>query len=461
MSASKDQRNPVVAVVADDLTGAGDTAVQFAKCGVRTVIVIPPDYGGSGNPGDGISDFARGAGVLVVNTNSRADPPDEAYRKATEAARMLKRAGCYFLYKKIDSTLRGNLGTEIDAVLLQFEARGALVAPAFPRTGRTTRDGVQYLHGIPIGETAISRDPTNPVRESNLPLILARQSRFPVEHIPLERVRRGPQALAALVEGVFANGCRPIVLDAVTDEDLQGIAALVLEESLAAGVLWVGSAGLAEHLATFLVSAGILEAAFPSRAGGRSPGGTSRGFPALVIAGSVSEVLRRQVAVLRREGAAVISVNAAAILTGDDQATAETLRVREEARVALALGRDAVVLTASAPQDVDRALAAGAVAGLDGRAVVERLTRALGQTGAELARTRLAGGMVLTGGDTAAGVCRYLGTMGILVQAEVAPGIPFGRLQGGDLPDLPVITKAGAFGEENALVQSVQFLKAL
>lgn len=189
--------------------------------------------------------------------------------------------------------------------------------------------------------------------------------------------------------------------------------------------------------------------------------GTSRGFPVLVIAGSVSEVLRRQVAALRREGAVVISVNAAAILTGDDQATAETLRVREEARVALALGRDAVVLTASAPQDVDRALAVGAAAGLDGRTVVECLTRALSQTGAELARARLAGGMVLTGGDTAAGVCRCLGTVGILVQAEVAPGIPFGQFQGGDLPGLPVITKAGAFGEEDALVQSVQFLKAL
>ncbi|MHB1159801.1 MAG: four-carbon acid sugar kinase family protein, partial [Chloroflexota bacterium] len=106
-------------IVADDLTGAMDTGVQFAKEGLHTVVML----------GEGALPEAE---MVVISTDSRDEPADEAYRRAKEAGlRLAGRA----IYKKLDSTLRGNLGPEIEGLLDGLGLGRALVAPAFPSSG--------------------------------------------------------------------------------------------------------------------------------------------------------------------------------------------------------------------------------------------------------------------------------------------------------------------------------------
>ena len=141
------ERSRSFGVLADDLTGAMDTGVAFARAGLRTVVSfgVPP-----GTSPD----------VLVVTTDSRAEGPLVAVRKVKQAARSL--AGRY-VYKKIDSTLRGNVGVEIRAALETLNLARAVVSPAFPGSGRTVLGGRLLVNGKPLEETGFAHDPASPV----------------------------------------------------------------------------------------------------------------------------------------------------------------------------------------------------------------------------------------------------------------------------------------------------------
>src|ERR671933_2238315 len=146
----------MIALIADDLTGASDAGVQFARRGLAARVLFDLDDPAA----------ARDVEALVVDTDSRALPAAAAYARVRQVADHLRTARPEHVYKKIDSTLRGNLGAEIDAVMDALDFRLAVVAPAFPALGRTTRHGRHHLHGRPVHETEIGRDPKTPVRES-------------------------------------------------------------------------------------------------------------------------------------------------------------------------------------------------------------------------------------------------------------------------------------------------------
>src|SRR5512136_1164630 len=175
-----------IVVIADDLTGANDTGVQFAKQGLKTLVLI----------GVPASLAELDEDVLVVDTQSRASSPTEAYQKVTQTALLFKdRDRFQTIYKKIDSTLRGNLGSEIDAIM---DARGlelAIVAPAFPANGRMTVGGCHFLGNAPLEATEISRDPLCPVTESHIPTLIAAQTRRKVGHVGIKSVMAGTEGI--------------------------------------------------------------------------------------------------------------------------------------------------------------------------------------------------------------------------------------------------------------------------
>jgi len=159
------------AVIADDLTGAGDAGVQFAAAGMRTRTLR----------GDWMPAHLAGAEVVVVDTASRGLTAAEAYRRVRAAAERLQEAAVQLVYKKVDSTLRGPLGAEIDAVMDVCRPTMALVCPAYPAQGRTLVDGVLLVGGVPVAKTPAAADPQAPVQESHVPTLLTRQMRRPVQ----------------------------------------------------------------------------------------------------------------------------------------------------------------------------------------------------------------------------------------------------------------------------------------
>ena len=148
-----------LAIIADDLSSATDCGIQVAKSGLQTLVPL------EGTP---VASAAQEADVVSLDTDSRMIPPAEAYRRVKAAASAVVSAGFRHIYKSMDSTLRGNLGAEVDAVLDVFRAELAVVAPAYPLYGRTTVGGKHFLNGKPITESEFATDPGTPVTEADL-----------------------------------------------------------------------------------------------------------------------------------------------------------------------------------------------------------------------------------------------------------------------------------------------------
>src|SRR5699024_1558114 len=126
------------------------------------------------------------ADIVVLNTESRAKEPDESAQCVKEA---ILTHPASLIYKKIDSTLRGNIGAEIEAALTASGAKLAIVVPAIPAAGRVTRDGQCYVNHIPLLETEFARDPKTPISSSAISTIIAQQTSLPIYNLFLDTVR--------------------------------------------------------------------------------------------------------------------------------------------------------------------------------------------------------------------------------------------------------------------------------
>ncbi len=227
------------AVLADDLTGAGDAGVQYAHAGLRTrTLAIGWE-----------ADDLVGADVVVVNTASRALRPAEAYACVRRAAEQIRAAGAEVHYKKIDSTLRGPLGAEIDAVLDASGATLAVVCPAYPANGRVLRGGTLLVESMPAAQTAAGNDPLAPLQESHLPSLLAAQTRRGVGHVERPSGGQLTSFLREALQAQVDQGTGIVVCDAEDEADLEAMALACTAQD---GWLLVGSAGLARPAARAL-----------------------------------------------------------------------------------------------------------------------------------------------------------------------------------------------------------------
>ena len=351
-------------ILADDLTGACDAAAVFARRGRRTSVPLSADA------------CLAGAEVIALNTETRDAAPQEIHRQVAAAAQCAAALRPHTIFKKIDSTLRGQAGVEIVAAMEAFGCEAALMCPAFPKMNRTVEAG--WLRVAGVGKFV------------------------PVEIVAYLRAQGVGGCAHAAVEGVekaLAAGAKLIALDAACDDDLDRIAAA----GAATGrrILWAGSAGLAGALARRLAASGT--AAKMVRPAG----------PVLFCIGSDHAATLAQQAALVRER------------------RARLVETRVEIRAALEDGAHALLRI---PRGRFRAadlwdLLAGAHAAA----------------------------LALSGGDTAALVCRAAGAERIDLDGEILPGVPCGAIRGGGFDGMAVATKSGGFGGEDALIEVADY----
>lgn len=381
------------AIIADDLTGAADAAAAYGPTHTSSVML---DVGSSWPEAE----------ILSINTESRYLAAEEAAAAVTSAVgRALEQDRRVF--KKIDSLLRGNVGAEVAAALAtatQGRGRGlAIVAPAFPATGRTTLRGIVHVGGRQNIEGRFGGDVGGALAAGGLTVeVLAGEA------------GRTPEDLAAHLRDVQERGIDAVVLDASSDQDLQAIAAAA--DLLDFPALLVGSGGLAAHIAS-------REEGSARNAQVRHVGRT------LTVIGSYSSLARQQTEALVAAGAEHITLDHTAL---EGPAVARL--------VAEAMTRNDVVLTPDPMGTVDKAQAL---------VVAEALARAT------------AGGighcdaLVMTGGETATAVLKALGAGSFTVLGEIEPGVVMSLLP----EPLPLlVTKAGAFGDAGTLARTIQFL---
>ena len=395
-------------IIADDLTGANDTGVQFACHGYRTTVYL-----------DDISHYNY-ADVLVLNTDSRQDPAQQAGRKAFEAANELLNAGVGRIYKKIDSVMRGNIGAELDQVCAASGCQTAFICPAFPALGRTVVNGEVRINGLPIHASVITRDHITPVKSASICDIIRQQSQRQMIHLTLAQVR-GAQLRNRLASYV-GQACY-VVMDAETEEDMKAIGSILSE--LEGAFVLCGSGGLARALLDGETS----HENYLRKACQRI----------LVTCGTPNPVAREQIAYLGEMGwpTELISFDDLLHKRWDG---GRILRGMDETGVGIIGIRDTVF-----SGDVYQ----------DSLIIRENLAELV----VKICHKRLPDTLIINGGDTALSICRKLGAWGFDLIGEVDTGIPYGLLQNDWGQNLAVITKSGSFGDKCTLHKAILALR--
>lgn len=287
--------------------------------------------------------------------------------------------------------------------------------PALPGLGRTTEGGVHKLNGVRIGDTELAKDPRKPVLLDEPAKILASVYDEPVGSLQLEQIRSG---------AISFEGARLWACDAASDTDMRDVIAAARKTGKR--VLWVGTAAIADNL---------LADEHPM-------------LPAMAVICSVSDVARRQIRYAESKGLTLLQVDVPALLRGADAG-----EYVEQALNVLCAGRD-LALISSASYDrteLEASVAAGAALSLSGEQVAEFASSEITRIADEILKKQPVSGLFLSGGDTAIHFFERVGAGGSEIVFELTVGIPMMRLSGGRLDGLKVVTKAGAFGSEDAL----------
>ncbi|MCD8378620.1 MAG: hypothetical protein LUB59_07535 [Candidatus Gastranaerophilales bacterium] len=227
-------------IIADDLTGANDTALQFKKCNAETKILL--DY-------KSLPENDLNTQIWAISTESRNIDFQEARSRMLEVIENIdKKLNLEHYYKKIDSTLRGNIAAETLAMVEALDYDASIIIPAFPQEGRITAGGYHLSKGIPIGRTEIARDPHSPITESHVPSLFMSQLKDDekdfVGHIGLKTVMNGAGPVLVRINELIKNEKKLIIADAASLIDIEQIVLAINKSNykiLPAGTAATGS----------------------------------------------------------------------------------------------------------------------------------------------------------------------------------------------------------------------------
>lgn len=415
---------PGIIIIADDLTGAADSAVAFAARGVESAVLL-------GKPGGSIhASMFDCAGAVAIDADTRCLDPDNAAITVEQLVTSCCNVGVHqsLLFKKVDSTLRGNVAAELRATL---EARRAqalpsarvviLFAPAFPALGRTTVNGCQMLQG-----QALEPDGAGIVA-------MFRKAGLSCALMDLAQVRSEASALANALTST-ANIADVLICDAETEDDLHRIAAA--GSALDHRTVWAGSAGLAHQLARTAQFVRV-----PGSAHDNSHIPEVHG-PTLFAVGSPAGPSREQAfALAAARDIACFTFVATGILA--EGLSPEWEERGGQIRARLARGQDVLLRFDSSE----------ACSPAQGRPLARALARMIHPCADHV------GALVATGGETARAILDAWGIERLRLGGEVEPGLPWSLGECGGGRKILVLTKAGSFGERDTLLHCREFLR--
>jgi uncharacterized protein YgbK (DUF1537 family) len=405
--------------IADDYTGASDLANTLTRAGLRTVQTI-------GVPADDLA--LPEVDAVVVSLKSRSIQAGLAVSRSKSAEKWLRGRGADHVLFKIcstfDSTDAGNIGPVMDALRADSGESIVLVTPAFPETGRTVYMGNLFVGAVPLNESPLKDHPLNPMHDSNLMRVLARQSKTRIGLVGLAEIARGPDPVRARLADLSNKGFGAAVADAVFERDLETIGMVALDHRLS-----VGASGLGLGLARALVTSGQVKSN-AADASSESP----VGGPAACLAGSCSQATLLQIA--------NAETSMPVLHLDPEQAVAG----KQEARRALAWATDRLK---DGPVLIASSAAPDQVSALQARHGRDAAGHAIEQAMADIAEGLVQSGvrrLVVAGGETSGAVVDRLGIPGFLVGAEIAAGVPVLRAVGVKAGAMLLALKSGNFG---------------
>ncbi|WP_221568467.1 four-carbon acid sugar kinase family protein [Alkalihalobacillus sp. TS-13] len=419
-----------VGIIADDFTGANDTGVQLAKKGFLTSVMVNIDKMESKHQND----------VVIIDTNSRSLTNKGAYEAVHHAASFYLENQVNFVYKKIDSTLRGNIGSEISAVDQVLNPDLVVIAPAYPKMGRTTKDGKHYVDGELVSDTEFGKDPKTPVTQSDISELIKPYCNYEIAKVT--QAQLDDVEFATYIQNEVARNNRWFVCDAESEEDLKKISRKF--GNLSFDVLWVGSAGLIEHLPEGLSLNSYNETI-------NLEDKTSN--QVLTMSGSLSERTKQQLLELDKiDNIQMIEIDPLLIL--EETLNPHTLLDRKEEK------KDLVIYVDNNESNRKAAIEYANRNGLSKEEIGSKISKGLGQIAKYILRYTSIDGLILTGGDTAKDVCVAMNVMEMELVDEIEAGVPLGRINFND-QKLWTVTKAGGFGNRDTLKNALYYMKGM
>lgn len=425
-----------IGIIADDLTGADDTALQFYLRGANTQILLD---------GSTVPENKKNTQVWAVPTETRNCDAPTAYERVKLAARFLAdELGVEYFYKKMDSTIRGNIAVEALAMLEALEWDAAVIIPAFPQEGRTTIGGYHLLKGIPIERTEFARDPRFPIYESHIPTVLRtelhNQQDELVDLIELRTVIKGAGPILKKMNEMIAKGVKLIVVDAMSVTDIEQVV-LAMEKS-SYKILPCGSAGCAQVLGNIWLPEmenHKVEKTIPA-------------MPKLLVSGSATKCTSAQIEKLQDdddiENTYFINLKMEDILEGvtDDIVT----------RVSENLVKDNVVVVHTSNLTVDSKIISQIL--FDNEMSKQQFISKIGDYLATLTKRVLVDRdaiLITVGGETSFKCCKAINSNSLQIIDAICPAIPLCL----DAKAQWIVTKSGNLGNSNTLIDIIKYFE--
>ncbi len=391
-------------VIADDFTGALDTGVQFSKADIATFVTsnMEPD----------LNAVPLVVQALVVNATSRHLPPGQAASKVQKLVHMAIAHGIARVYKKTDSTLRGNIGAELGALMNAFGGQPVMFIPAYPTAGRTTVDGRQYVFGVPLEQTSFAQDPLNPMETGDIAAILNKQTNAAVRIVKPcdEQALDEPNTI--------------YVFDGESEKDLRDVGDLLRRKNRQK--ITAGCAGFAAHLADHICfeHCPLKDTAMPAHI--------------LLVCGSVNEQSLKQLRHAAELGYQRMTPGTEALSSASFWYTESGRKIIYQA-VQRFNGSGKLAIQSILPQGVRLHADRG-----------DAVAKSMGVLAGEILKSAQPCTLVVFGGDTAMEIMDTLGCTGLMPMGEIEPGVAVSAMHS-DLGQTHVISKAGGLGSERVL----------
>ena len=426
-----------IGIIADDLTGANDTALQFFMRNCETQILLNfDDFEVKGDKPQ----------VFALPTESRNISPENAVDIVKDAAKNLKNAGIEKVYKKIDSTMRGNIAQEALVVVETMEYDAAIILPAFPVEGRTTIGGYHMLKGVPIQRTELARDILFPIYDSHIPTILKKQlpqeKQDSVGIVGLDVVMKGAGPILVELNEQIKYGKKLIVVDAVSVVDIEQIVLAI--NKINYKILPCGSAGLAQSLANIWLTNCDTENKH------RAPIVPS--LPKLVISGSATELTASQIKKLIESSDVEKLYNIP--ITADDILQNNITGIVEKAIQHLNKDNTVIIHSADIQTNSDEFIQSLFEKEVSTKDFISKISQYLALITSEiLAQKEVI--LITVGGETSYKCAKDIDSKILRVLDAVSPAIPLCI----DNNNRYIVTKSGNLGTMNTLVEILNYFE--
>ena len=409
-------------VIADDLTGSNATCSLFKKIGLRAASILKLQ-----------GDINYDVDVISYSTASRGLAKEEAYKKVSEAIKILRNRDVLVYNKRIDSTLRGNIGAEINAMLDNLEDdRIAVVVPAYPDSGRIVVNKTMLVNGVLLENSDAGKDPKTPIKTSCVESLVQKDIKYPSTYFTLSDITQPIEEIAKKIQEAIKKS-RVLIFDAVNNEDIIKISKAIIHSDI--DIVTVDPGPFTLYYSKELQKKNHLEKKI------------------LMVIGSVTPTTKKQIEyILQEEDIFLVKMKIEDFFK-KESCSKEIERVISFIKKGIT-SYDLFLVTTSPIGDEKKADLQKLAKNLN--TTVEEISKIIANTLTETAvkilkETQKFEGIYSSGGDITIALLEKLKAIGVEIREEVIPLAAYGRIIGGDFPNLKLVSKGGMVGDEKTI----------